>query len=334
MTVEYLDLSDFLAIAAAVTGLEVTTLIRVTRLSLADSALHAPAAGFRGVELYPDFVDKAVVLLVRLSKNQPASRRKQAGGVGVDADVRRGQRLAVAELPRHRRRRSDCARHRRWNARRGGDRSMATPVSGAARPCISGPEGDRTPCRSGLVQRTTPSRRRAQPGRFEHAARCWRDAHAVEDLVAVAVELESGETRFFLTWGRIQERVDPAPLAALVLRQASTFDLAVFLAPLGFAGVWLRHGRRRTSSRGCSTSHNDRSRSATATRSGAEVRPPPRPMALSSSTSRLVDDLGQRRDVLLPAGAPLRLDHVPAGGHADPHPLPSSTSTAPTARSS
>ncbi|MDP9388502.1 MAG: Fic family protein [Actinomycetota bacterium] len=71
MTVEYLDLSDFLAIAAAVTGLEVITLIRVTRLSLADSALHAPAAGFGGVELYPDFVDKAAVLLVRLSKNHP-----------------------------------------------------------------------------------------------------------------------------------------------------------------------------------------------------------------------------------------------------------------------
>ena len=71
MTVEYLDLSDYLAIAAAVTGLDVTTLTHVTRLSLADSALHAPAAGFGGVELYPDFVDKAAVLLVRLAKNHP-----------------------------------------------------------------------------------------------------------------------------------------------------------------------------------------------------------------------------------------------------------------------
>lgn len=71
MTVEYLELSDYLAIAAAVTGLDVTTLTHVTRLSLADSALHAPAAGFGGVELYPDFVDKAAVLLVRLAKNHP-----------------------------------------------------------------------------------------------------------------------------------------------------------------------------------------------------------------------------------------------------------------------
>lgn len=71
MTIEYLELSDYLAIAAAVSGLDVTTLTHVTRLSLADSALHAPAAGFGGVELYPDFVDKAAVLLVRLAKNHP-----------------------------------------------------------------------------------------------------------------------------------------------------------------------------------------------------------------------------------------------------------------------
>ncbi|MGI8686871.1 MAG: type II toxin-antitoxin system death-on-curing family toxin [Acidimicrobiales bacterium] len=68
MTVEYLDLSDYLAIAAEVTGLDVTTLMQVTRLSLADSALHAPAAGFGDVDLYPEFVDKAAV---RLAKNHP-----------------------------------------------------------------------------------------------------------------------------------------------------------------------------------------------------------------------------------------------------------------------
>ncbi len=71
MTVEYLDLSDYLAIAAEVTGLDVTTLMQVTRVSLADSALHAPAAGFGDVDLYPEFVDKAAVLLVRLAKNHP-----------------------------------------------------------------------------------------------------------------------------------------------------------------------------------------------------------------------------------------------------------------------
>ena len=45
MTVEYLDLANYLAIAAAVTGLDVATLMKVTSLDLADSALHAPPAG-------------------------------------------------------------------------------------------------------------------------------------------------------------------------------------------------------------------------------------------------------------------------------------------------
>jgi hypothetical protein len=36
----------------------------VEYLDLADSALHAPAAGFGETEFYPDFVDKAAVLIV------------------------------------------------------------------------------------------------------------------------------------------------------------------------------------------------------------------------------------------------------------------------------
>ena len=43
----------------------------VEYLDLADSALHAPAAGFGETEFYPDFVDKAAVLIVRLAKNHP-----------------------------------------------------------------------------------------------------------------------------------------------------------------------------------------------------------------------------------------------------------------------
>ncbi len=33
--------------------------------------MHAPSAEFGGEEFYPDFVDKAAVLLVRLAKNHP-----------------------------------------------------------------------------------------------------------------------------------------------------------------------------------------------------------------------------------------------------------------------
>lgn len=57
MSVYYLTLDDYLAIAVAVTGQSVKTLVIAT-----NSALHAPSASFAGEEFYPDFVDKAAVL--------------------------------------------------------------------------------------------------------------------------------------------------------------------------------------------------------------------------------------------------------------------------------
>ena len=84
MTVEYLDLTDYVAIAVEVTGLDVTTLIKASRLDLADSALHAPSAGVGDEDFYPDFVDKAAVLVVRLVKNHPLlDGNKRAGWVAL-----------------------------------------------------------------------------------------------------------------------------------------------------------------------------------------------------------------------------------------------------------
>lgn len=40
----------------------------------------------------------------------------------------------------------------------------------------------------------------------------------VEHVVAVEVALTDGGKRYFLTWGRIQDAVDPAPLCEVVLR--------------------------------------------------------------------------------------------------------------------
>ena len=71
MTVEYLDLVDYLAIAAEVTGIPVTELLRTARLELADSALHAPSAGFGEVEFHVEFLDKAAALLIHLARNHP-----------------------------------------------------------------------------------------------------------------------------------------------------------------------------------------------------------------------------------------------------------------------
>jgi death-on-curing protein len=71
VSVRYLTLDDYIAIAVEVTGQEVETLVNATSTNLADSALHAPSASFAGEEFYPDFVDKAAVLLLRLAKNHP-----------------------------------------------------------------------------------------------------------------------------------------------------------------------------------------------------------------------------------------------------------------------
>jgi death-on-curing protein len=71
VSTEYLELADYLAIAAEITGLDEDTLIRVAKLDLADSALHAPAAGFGEIEFYPNFIEKASVLVTHLAKNHP-----------------------------------------------------------------------------------------------------------------------------------------------------------------------------------------------------------------------------------------------------------------------
>lgn len=71
MSIEYVALVDYLAIAAEVTGLDSDKIAKVARVDLADSALHAPAAGFGEIDFYPDFVEKAAVLVVRLVKNHP-----------------------------------------------------------------------------------------------------------------------------------------------------------------------------------------------------------------------------------------------------------------------
>ena len=71
MSTDYVELVDYVAIAVEVTGLDVEAATKVANLGLADSALHAPAAGFGETDFYPDFVDKAAVLAVRLVKNHP-----------------------------------------------------------------------------------------------------------------------------------------------------------------------------------------------------------------------------------------------------------------------
>ena len=71
MTILEVDLVGYIAIVAEITGMDATTIAGLPNLSLADSALHAPFAGFEGHEFYPEFVDKAALLLERLARNHP-----------------------------------------------------------------------------------------------------------------------------------------------------------------------------------------------------------------------------------------------------------------------
>lgn len=45
-------------------------IVKITDIALGDSTLHVRMAGSSGQELYPDFVDKAAVLVVPLAKNR------------------------------------------------------------------------------------------------------------------------------------------------------------------------------------------------------------------------------------------------------------------------
>ncbi len=80
----YLSLAEFWYLAEHVTGIEAQTLIKASRVDLADSALHAPAAGFDDTDFYPDLYDKAAVLACRISWNHPLpDGNKRAAWAGM-----------------------------------------------------------------------------------------------------------------------------------------------------------------------------------------------------------------------------------------------------------
>jgi death-on-curing protein len=68
---EPLGLEDYLLIAEAVLEIPAETLKHATRLSGAESALHAPFASFGGQDFYPEPADRAAILCSRLVRNHP-----------------------------------------------------------------------------------------------------------------------------------------------------------------------------------------------------------------------------------------------------------------------
>ncbi len=67
----YIGLAEYLWLSEQVTDVEATVLAKASRVDLADSALHSPAAGFGDEEFYPDLYDKGAVLCCRLAWNHP-----------------------------------------------------------------------------------------------------------------------------------------------------------------------------------------------------------------------------------------------------------------------
>jgi death-on-curing protein len=97
---EYLDLTDYLLIAEAVTGIDAVVLAKAARLELAESALGAPQAAFDEVEFYPEFVTKAAVLCARLAWNHPLpDGNKRAAWVSLrEFCARNGYRLTPTSV--------------------------------------------------------------------------------------------------------------------------------------------------------------------------------------------------------------------------------------------
>jgi death on curing protein len=98
--VQYLDLADYLVLAGAALDVAPKALFDVADVGLAESALHAPAATFAGVEFYPDLVTKAAVLVVRLAKNHPLpdGNKRAAYLAMLEFLARNGRRFLATDV--------------------------------------------------------------------------------------------------------------------------------------------------------------------------------------------------------------------------------------------
>lgn len=67
----FISLPEYLWLAEQVTGCPASDLAVASRIELADSALHAPAASFGGQAFYPTVAEQAAVLVCRLAWNHP-----------------------------------------------------------------------------------------------------------------------------------------------------------------------------------------------------------------------------------------------------------------------
>ena len=99
----YITLAEYFWLAEQVTGVDAGTLAKDARSDLADSALHAPQAGFGDTEFYPDVMDKAAVLVCRLAWNHPlpdGNKRAAWAALVLFLDLNNGVEV-MARKPLH-----------------------------------------------------------------------------------------------------------------------------------------------------------------------------------------------------------------------------------------
>jgi death on curing protein len=112
--VYYLEFGDYCRIAGEVLGLDPEHVAEFPNVRLADSALAVPRAAFGDHEAFPTLIEKAAVLVERLTRNHPLpdgnkrcaylalERFLAANGRPIltadpDADVRMMERIAAGD---------------------------------------------------------------------------------------------------------------------------------------------------------------------------------------------------------------------------------------------
>ncbi len=91
--IRYVTIAEYFWLAEQITGIDSDILANASRSDLADSALHAPQAGFGEVEFYPDIYEKAAVLVCRLTWNHPlpdGNKRAAWATLAIFVDLNHG----------------------------------------------------------------------------------------------------------------------------------------------------------------------------------------------------------------------------------------------------
>ncbi|CAN5745724.1 hypothetical protein BH23ACT5_BH23ACT5_18450 [soil metagenome] len=165
----YVTLAEYFWLAEHVTGVDADTLTKASRSDLADSALHAPPAGFGDVEFYPDIYDKAAVLVCRLAWNHPlpdGNKRAAWAAMAMFIDLNDGT-WDPATLRTSTRRRKRCWPSLPATSTKPGLRHGSENASGSLTKAERRPGG---PTRRGGTDGSQPSER--SPGKGEPNPLC------------------------------------------------------------------------------------------------------------------------------------------------------------------